>query len=131
MSANGPGAGLGGGPSLGRAGYEYGVRSSLGALRSLANNLGNVPGRKSLVFFTSGFRLNTETQSELTATISDCNRANVAVYPIDVRGLTTTDPMGSPLGTPGGRGRGPGQVELRNPAPSSSAARDLHGRLRA
>jgi VWFA-related protein len=112
----GPGSG-----GLGRAGYEFGLRNSLGALRNLAHNLGDVSGRKSLVFFTSGFRLNAEMQSELTATISECNRANVAVYPVDVRGLVA-DPLGNPganpSGLPGGRGgRGGGQVELRRPAP--------------
>ncbi len=108
----GPGSG-----GLGRVGYDYGVRTSLLALRSMAKNLSDVPGRKSLVFFTSGFGLDMETQSELTATISECNRANVAVYPVDVRGLTTTDPLGPPLGVPGGRGRGPGQAMLDNPSP--------------
>ncbi|HEV2448586.1 MAG TPA: VWA domain-containing protein, partial [Candidatus Sulfopaludibacter sp.] len=112
-SLAGPGAG-----GLGRAGYEYGVFNSMRALRSLAKNLTDVPGRKSVVFFTSGFRLTQDTQSELTVTISECNRANVAVYPVDVRGLTTTtDPLGTPLGVPGGRGRGPGQAQLDNPAP--------------
>jgi VWFA-related protein len=106
---SGPGAG-----GLGQAGYEYGVRSGLAGLRQLAKNMGNVPGRKSLVYFTSGFRMTAETQSEVTATISDCNRANVAVYPIDVRGLTA-DPLGTPLGAPvGGRG---GRAMLQNPAP--------------
>ena len=109
---SGPGAG-----GLGRMGYEFGVRTSLLGLRALAKNLADVPGRKSLVFFTSGFNLGYETQSELTVTISECNRANVAVYPVDVRGLSTTDPMGAPLGTPGGRGRGPGQALLSNPSP--------------
>ena len=108
----GPGAG-----GLGRMGYEFGVRTSLLGLRSLAKNLADVPGRKSLVFFTSGFNLGYETQSELTVTISECNHANVAVYPVDVRGLSTTDPMGAPLGTPGGRGRGPGHALLSNPSP--------------
>ncbi len=113
-SLSGPGSG-----GLGRAGYDYGLRTSLLALRNLAKNMADVPGRKSLVFFTSGFRLNMEGQSELTATIAECNHANVAVYPVDVRGLTT-DPLGTPLGQPGmgGRGgRGGGQVELYRPAP--------------
>jgi hypothetical protein len=40
---------------------------------------------------TSGFKMNPEYQSELTAVIDTCNRSNVAVYPIDVRGLVTPD----------------------------------------
>ena len=113
VPVSGPGAG-----GLGRAGYEFGVRTSLLALRSMAKAVAEVPGRKSLVFFTSGFRLNAEMQSELTATISECNRDNVAVYPVDVRGLTA-DPLGAPLGNPTGmpgRGRG-GRAELHRPAP--------------
>ena len=56
-------------------------------IRSLAKNLTNVPGRKSVVLFTAGFPLTSEAQAELTATISACNQANVAIYPLDVRGL--------------------------------------------
>ena len=57
------------------------------ALRSLAKSLGTVPGRKTLVLLTSGFPMTPELQSELTAVIATCNRYNVAVYPLDVRGL--------------------------------------------
>lgn len=65
----------------------FGVRSDLLALRNLAKNLAGVPGRKSLVWLTSGFPLSAEQYSEVKATISECNKANVAVYPIDARGL--------------------------------------------
>ena len=65
-------------------------------VRSLAKNLTNVPGRKSVVLFTSGFPLSPEAQAELTATISACNQANVAIYPLDVRGLIATAPSGLP-----------------------------------
>jgi VWFA-related protein len=84
------------GPNLGNAESDFGVRSVLLALRSLAKGLGAVPGRKNLVMLTSGFALNPEFQSELTAVIDSCNRANVAIYPIDVRGLVTPD-MISPM----------------------------------
>ena len=84
-------------PYLGNAESDFGVRSVLLALRSLAKSLGSVPGRKSLVMLTSGFPLNPEFQSELTAVIDTCNRANVAIYPIDVRGLVVPD-MTSPMG---------------------------------
>src|SRR3984885_1109871 len=57
------------------------------AIRNLAKNLAGVPGRKSLILFTAGFLLDSEVASELTATIDACNKANVAGYPLDVRGL--------------------------------------------
>ena len=74
-------------PYLGNAEADFGARSVLLALRSLAKSLGTVPGRKTLVMLTSGFPVTPEIQSELTAVISVCNRYNVAVYPLDVRGL--------------------------------------------
>jgi VWFA-related protein len=69
---------------------DFGVRSDLLALRDLAKNLAGVPGRKTLVWLTSGFPLGPEQISEVKATISECNKANVAVYPIDARGLVAT-----------------------------------------
>ena len=74
-------------PYLGNAEAEFGAHSVMMALRSLAKSLGTVPGRKTLVFLTSGFPMTPERQSELTAVIATCNRYNVAVYPLDVRGL--------------------------------------------
>ena len=79
------------GPSLSNAEADFGVQTVLLALRSLAKSLSTVPGRKSLVMLTSGFKMNSEYESELTAVIDTCNRSNVAVYPIDVRGLVTPD----------------------------------------
>jgi VWFA-related protein len=81
-----------GGPSLTSA-ADFGARSMLLALRSLAKNLQNVPGRKTVILFSSGFPLNPQHMAELTATMAACNRANVAVYPLDVRGLMA--PAGS------------------------------------
>jgi VWFA-related protein len=74
-------------PPLGHAEADFGIRNVMLALRSMAKSLAPVQGRKSLVFLTSGFPMTPETQSELTAVIDSCNKANVAVYPIDVRGL--------------------------------------------
>jgi VWFA-related protein len=100
VAIGGPG-GLGGGLGrLGGAGGDFGVRTVLLSLRQLAKNLSDVPGRKTLVMFTSGFPFTPEIQPELTAAIDACNRANVAVYPIDVRGLVTPTqfPFGGPRG---------------------------------
>ena len=81
--------------SLGNAAADFGARSMLLAVRSLAKNLRSVPGRKMVVLFSGGFPLTSENQSELTATIDACNKSNVAVYALDARGLTAPVPGGS------------------------------------
>jgi VWFA-related protein len=75
-----------------RSESDFGIHTLLLGIRSLAKNLTNVPGRKSVVLFTEGFPLTSEAQAELTATISACNQANVAIYPLDVRGLIAAAP---------------------------------------
>src|SRR5947199_4375828 len=81
--------------SLGNAEADFGARSMLLAVRSLAKNLRALPGRKMVVLFSGGFPLTQENQSELTATIDACNKSNVAVYALDARGLVATAPGGS------------------------------------
>jgi VWFA-related protein len=94
-------------PRLGGGAGAYGARSMLLALRSMAQNLTEVPGRKSLILFTSGFPLGNEARSEANAAIDSCSKANVAIYPIDARGLSVTGMPGmmDQLPMPGGRGR--------------------------
>jgi VWFA-related protein len=76
---------------LNRAAAAYGTRNSILALKSLVKNLASVPGRKSLVLFSGGFRLNMELTTELNELVDACNKANVAVYPIDARGLVAVN----------------------------------------
>jgi VWFA-related protein len=95
VSPNGEVASLGAPPIL-SAEADFGARSMLWAVRDLAKNLASVPGRKSLVLLTAGFPLTPERQSELGAVIDACNKANVAVYPIDVRGLVAPS-VGGPV----------------------------------
>src|SRR5258708_5318359 len=80
--------------SLSNAEADFGARTMLLAVRSLAKNLRTVPGRKMLVLFSAGFALTPENESELTATIDACNKANVAIYSLDVRGLVAAAPVG-------------------------------------
>src|SRR6201987_240666 len=82
-----------GGPSLNAAENNFGAYSVLLSIRILAKNLASVAGRKSLVLFTAGFPLTPERDSELTATIDACNKANVAIYPLDVRGLVAMNQL--------------------------------------
>lgn len=84
---------------LSTAEADLGARSMLLSIRTLAKNLRSVPGRKMLILFSAGFPLDAERMSELTATIDACNKANVAVYSLDVRGLA------SPVLGPGGSTR--------------------------
>jgi len=80
------------GTQLSTAAADFGARDMILSLRSLAKNLSSVPGRKILVLLTSGFPVTPEQMSEVTATIDICNRSNVAIYPIDVRGLAPPAP---------------------------------------
>jgi VWFA-related protein len=92
VSPNGPPVEIAslGPPILGNSEAEFGARSAFLALRTLAKGLASIQGRKTLVMLTSGFPVTPELQSELTAVIDACNKANVAVYPIDVRGLAAS-----------------------------------------
>ncbi len=72
---------------------NFGSRTVLIALRNMAKDLSSVPGRKTLIMFTSGFPATEEVMSDLTATIDECNKANVAIYPLDVRGLVVPGSM--------------------------------------
>jgi VWFA-related protein len=88
------------GPSLlGISGNEaeFGARTMLLSMRTLARNLQSVPGRKMLVLFSAGFPLDPTSHAELLATIDACNKANVAVYSLDVRGLMAAVPGGMAL----------------------------------
>src|ERR1017187_3927960 len=108
-------------PRLGGGAGAYGARSMLLALRSMAQNLTDVPGRKSLILFTSGFPLGNEARSEANAAIDSCNKANVAIYPIDVRGLSVTGMPGmrDDSSTPG-RGRGRAALEFPQALPGAA-----------
>jgi VWFA-related protein len=78
-------ASLGGAPVLSPE-SDFGARTVLLALRSLAKRLEPIPGRKTLILLSDGFPLTGALHAELTATVNACNRANVAIYPLDVRG---------------------------------------------
>jgi VWFA-related protein len=97
---------------LSRSERDLGVHSMLLSIRSLAKNLRAVPGRKMLILFSAGFALDSEGLSEMTATIDACNKANVAIYSLDVRGLVATAPGGKPGGS----------AQLKNPPTKDSTS---------
>src|SRR5262252_3931461 len=85
-------------PAFGGLEADFGARSVFLALRNVAKGLAGVPGRKTLVMLSAGFPMTLELESELNATIDACNKANVAVYPVDVRGLVAAPPTPRPSG---------------------------------
>src|SRR5215469_5918940 len=104
---------------------DFGARTMLMAVRSLAKNLRSIPGRKMVILFSGGFSLSNENQSELTATIDACNKSNVAIYAVDARGLVATAPGGSSqnrtVSTKARAVRASFRAPLRKPAPGSSS----------
>lgn len=76
----------------------------LAALESLCEVLENIPGKKSIVQFTSGItQTGEENRSELIAATNAANRSNVSIYTVDSRGLLTATPGGdASVGASGG-----------------------------
>ncbi|HUI40621.1 MAG TPA: VWA domain-containing protein [Terriglobia bacterium] len=83
----------------------FNTDEKLAALESMADLLRGVPGRKSVIHFSSGVeRTGIENQAQLRATTDAANRANVSFYTVDARGLVGLPPGGdastaSPSGT--------------------------------
>jgi VWFA-related protein len=106
IAASQPGTSSGG-FSLASVGADFGARDLLYAIRSVCKLLAPIPGRKTMILFSSGFPLTDELTYELTASIDAANKANVAIYPLDVRGLfapeipnPNSNPTNNPFGTP-------------------------------
>jgi VWFA-related protein len=76
----------------------------LAAIESLCEVLENIPGKKSIVQFTSGVtQTGEENRSELIAATNAANRSNVSIYSVDSRGLLTATPGGdASMGASGG-----------------------------
>jgi len=83
----------------------FNTDEKLAALESLADLLRGIPGRKSVIHFSSGVqRTGVENQAQLQATTDAANRANVSFYTVDATGLVGLPPGGdatsaSPSGT--------------------------------
>jgi VWFA-related protein len=68
----------------------------LRALKTLADALKPIQQKKAIIYFSSGMqRSGTDNQVELRAAVNAAVMANVAIYPVDARGLQAVIPGGS------------------------------------
>src|SRR6266536_2117672 len=93
------------------AGQKF-ITTQMKALQTAATMLRSLSEQKSLVYFASGLRLNgVDNQAQLRATTNAAIRANVAIFPVDARGLVAEAPLGDATrASPGGIGMFSGQL---------------------
>jgi VWFA-related protein len=85
------------------------IEVTLDAMEHIAHALAGIPGRKSLIWLTGSFPLSLNPFSEILQgqgaayfrrTVQALNDANVAVYPVDIRGVINTEVSGLDAGYP-------------------------------
>lgn len=84
----------------------FNTDQKLAAIETAAKKLSVFQEKKALIYFGSGIsKTGIENESQLRATINAAVRSNVALYPIDARGLIAT-PMGGDASTASPKGTG-------------------------
>ncbi|HJU56376.1 MAG TPA: VWA domain-containing protein, partial [Pyrinomonadaceae bacterium] len=56
-------------------------------LLAVVNAMGQLPGRKALIFFSEGVAIPTQVAAQFRTVIGNANRANVSIYTVDAAGL--------------------------------------------
>ena len=65
-------------------------RATTEGLLAIIAAMGNLPGRKALLFFSEGVSIPSAVAANFRTVISNANRANVAIYAVDAAGLRAT-----------------------------------------
>jgi VWFA-related protein len=105
------------GTAFGQDDSEFNVFNTdrqLSALQTGAKMLGQLNEKKSLIYFSSGLRLNgIDNQAQLRATVDAAIKAGVSFWPVDARGLVAEAPLGDATqGSPGNSGMYTGAASL-------------------
>jgi len=86
------------GTAFGQDDGEFGIFNTdrqLSALQTAVAMLRPLSEQKSLIYFSSGLRLNgTDNQAQLRSSVNAAIRANVVIHTIDARGLVAQAPLG-------------------------------------
>ncbi|MEO8368421.1 MAG: VWA domain-containing protein [Candidatus Solibacter sp.] len=82
-----------------------GARLTLSALRALVDGQRSIPGRKSVVYFTTGMYLAPELDGPFRSLMATANRENITFYSVDTRGVMTASQTGGARNQLGGAAR--------------------------
>jgi VWFA-related protein len=66
--------------------------ATINGLLALINSMRNLPGRKSVIFFSEGLALPVAVVEQFKSVINSANRANVSIYAVDAAGLRIDSP---------------------------------------
>jgi len=116
------------------------VLGTLEVFKFIAAHLAQVPGRKNVIWMSGGFptlfgyehesNFSDDFIDEIDATVRALSDANVAIYPIDARGLVTPPGFDASRNSPSGSSNGPSASSGRaNTRPPRSANRSASTRL--
>jgi VWFA-related protein len=84
----------------------FNTDQKLASIEKASRMLAALPEKKALIYFSAGVsRTGVDNQAQLEASINAAVKANVAIYPVDTRGLMA-DPPGGGAGKAGSRGAG-------------------------
>ncbi len=67
--------------------------SSLFGLLALANQQQRLAGRKTILYFSEGLQVTSRLEQVFRSAVSEANRANVSIYAVDARGLSTANQL--------------------------------------